>query len=75
VLVAVGELGARVAPLPVALLSANEPARGFLGFVEPTFDWTLKQPLTDQFLTAGLVTALYDELYRGSPIGHAFRGW
>lgn len=75
VLAAVGELGARVAPLPLALLTASEPARGFLGFVEPTFDWALKQPATEQFLTAGLVNALYDELYLGSPIGHAFRGW
>jgi hypothetical protein len=75
VLAAVGELGAQVAPLPLALLSAKEPARGFLGFVEPTFDWTLKQPATEQFLTAGLVNSLYDELYLGSPIGHAFRGW
>jgi len=35
---------------------SSEPARGFLGFVEPTFDWTLKQPATEQFLTAGLVS-------------------
>ncbi|MDQ3564518.1 MAG: hypothetical protein M3436_10375 [Pseudomonadota bacterium] len=35
---------------------SSEPARGFLGFVEPAFDWTLKQPATEQFLTAGLVS-------------------
>jgi hypothetical protein len=75
VLAAVGALGAQVAPLPLALLGASRPARAFIGFVEPTFDWTLRQPTTGQFLTAGLVNALYDELYLGAPLGHAFRGW
>ena len=75
VLTAVGELGAQVAPLPLALLSAAQPVRAFLGHVEPTFDWTLKQPATGQFLTSSLVTALYDELYLGSPVGQAFRDW
>lgn len=74
-LTAVGKLGARAAPLPLALLSAAKPARAFVGHVEPTFDWTLKQPATGQLLTSSLIGALYDELYLGSPIGHAFRGW
>jgi hypothetical protein len=72
---AVGRLGAQVAPLPLALLSAARPARAFLGHVEPTFDWTLKQPATGQLLTSTLITALYDELYLSSPVGHAFRHW
>lgn len=75
VLTAVGELGAQVAPLPLALLASNKPARAFLGHVEPTFDWTLMQPATGQFLTSTLLKALYDELYLGAPIGHAFRDW
>jgi hypothetical protein len=75
VLSAVGELGAQVAPLPLALLSAGKPVRAFLGHVEPTFDWTLKQPATGQFLTSSLVKALYDELYLGAPVGQAFRDW
>jgi hypothetical protein len=75
VLQAVGELGAQVAPLPLALLSAAKPARAFLGHVEPTFDWTVRQPATGQFLSASLVAALYDELFLSAPIGHAFRGW
>jgi hypothetical protein len=75
VLTAVGELGAQVAPLPLALLASEKPARAFLGHVEPTFDWTLMQPATGQFLTSSLVKALYDELYLGAPIGHAFRDW
>lgn len=72
---AVGKLGAQVAPLPLALLTAKKPARAFLGHVEPTFDWTLRQPSTGQLLTSTLVNALYTELYLGSPIGHAFRSW
>ncbi|MFL6550900.1 MAG: hypothetical protein ACJ8OJ_19575 [Povalibacter sp.] len=71
----VGKLGAQVSPLPVSLLSASRPARAFLGHVEPTFDWTLKQPATGQTLTSSLVGALYDDLYLGSPVGHAFRRW
>ncbi len=72
---AVGQLGAQVAPLPIALLTAKKPARAFLGHVEPTFDWTLRQPATGQLLTSTLVNALYTEIYLGSPIGHAFRSW
>jgi len=72
---AVGRLGAQVAPLPLALLSAPRPARAFLGHVEPTFDWTLRQPATGQLLTSALIAALYDELYLGAPVGHAFRNW
>lgn len=72
---AVGKLGARVAPLPLALLSAQQPVRAFIGHIEPTFDWTLKQPATGQLLTSTLVAALYDELYLRSPLGHAFRSW
>ncbi|HEY5810503.1 MAG TPA: hypothetical protein VIT67_21220 [Povalibacter sp.] len=74
-LVAVGKLGARAAPLPLALLAAAKPVRAFVGHVEPTFDWTLKQPATGQLLTSTLIGALYDELYLGSPVGHAFRNW
>lgn len=75
VLIKVGELGARIAPLPLALLTCDKPVRAFLGHVEPTFDWTLLQPATGQFLTSSLVSALYDELYLGAPVGLAFRGW
>lgn len=74
-LTAVGTLGAQVAPLPLALLSCTRPARAFLGHVEPTFDWTLRQPATGQLLSSTLTRALYDELYLGSPLGHAFRSW
>ncbi|MEO7404695.1 MAG: hypothetical protein ABIU95_13585, partial [Burkholderiales bacterium] len=65
VLTAVGELGAQVAPLPLALLQAPKPARAFIGHVEPTFDWTIKQPATGQFLSASLTKSLYDDVFLG----------
>jgi hypothetical protein len=52
VLDGVAALGAQVAPLPQRLLGAAKPLRAFIGHVEPTFDWTLRQPETGQVLTA-----------------------
>lgn len=68
---AVGELGSAVAPLPTALLGAEKPLRAFVGHVEPTFDWTLVQQDTGQWLTAGLTEAWYPTLYRRTPLGLA----
>lgn len=68
---AVGELGAAVAPLPTALLGAEKPLRAFVGHVEPTFDWTLVQQDTGQWLTAGLTEAWYPTLYGRKPLGLA----
>jgi len=73
VLKGVAKLGAQVAPLPTALLGAGRPLRAFVGHVEPTFDWTLRDPSTGQMLTAALEKALYDGLYQPWPIGLAFR--
>jgi hypothetical protein len=69
------DVGARVAPLPAALLGAKRPLRAFIGHVEPTFDWTLTQPLTGQYLTDPICRALYDGLYNRQPVGYAFRPW
>lgn len=66
--------GARTAPLPQRLLGAPNPLRAFVGHVEPTFDWTLRDPNTGQPLTYTLQTALYDKLYAPGdprPIGWA----
>lgn len=71
VLKGVAKVGARVSPLPQALLGASDPLRAFVGHVEPTFDWTLQQPITKQFTTDPICTALYDDLYQPSPIGLA----
>lgn len=67
----VAQCGARVAPLPQALLGAPDPLRAFVGHVEPTFNWTLEQPETKQFTTDPLVAALYEELFQPAPIGMA----
>ena len=80
VLASVASLGAQVAPLPTELLGSERPLRAFIGHVEPTFDWTLQQPATGQFLTASIIEALYGEMYvrKGDverPIGYAFREW
>jgi hypothetical protein len=64
--------GATVAPLPRLLLGAERPLRAFLGHVEPTFDWTLKDRATNQLLTASLIRALYRRLYQPFPVGYAF---
>lgn len=71
---AVAALGAQIAPLPRQLLGAEKPLRAFIGQVEPTFDWTLRQPETGQVLTASLQTALYQRMHRArpEPVGLAF---
>ncbi|HEX6480746.1 MAG TPA: hypothetical protein VF043_18050 [Ktedonobacteraceae bacterium] len=71
----VAGLGALVAPLPKALLGAKKPLRAFIGHVEPTFDWTIRQPATGQFLTDALGQALYNNVYKPMPIGLAFADW
>lgn len=74
VLDTVAGLGAQVAPLPQRLLGAEKPLRAFIGHVEPTFDWTLRQPKTGQILTETTVAALYDRMHRAQPepVGMAF---
>lgn len=68
-------LGAQVAPFPKALLGAAKPLRAFLGQVEPTFDWTIRDPNTGQKLTETLQSALYNHLYQAKPesVGMAFQ--
>lgn len=75
VLRAVSALGNRIAPLPQALLGAASPLGAFVGQVEPTFDWTLRQPSSKAHLSAPLVSALYDHLFQPWPIGLALRPW
>jgi hypothetical protein len=75
VLSAVAALGDRTAPLPCRLLGAEKPLRAFIGHVEPTFDWTLKEPLNGQPLTTELCRAIYPGLYLGEPPGLAFERW
>ncbi|GAA1955864.1 hypothetical protein GCM10009798_13920 [Nocardioides panacihumi] len=65
--------GARTAPLPRQLLGCVSPLRAFVGHVEPTFNWTLRDPVNGQLLTSSLVKTLYNGLYQpqSEPIGYA----
>lgn len=72
---AVAGFGATVASAPSALLSRPNPVRAVIGHVEPTFDWTPKDNLTKQRLTADLIQALSSELHFGTPLGLAFGGY
>ncbi|MBZ9694913.1 hypothetical protein [Mesorhizobium sp. CO1-1-9] len=66
--------GATIAPLPRALLGRKRPIRAFVGHVEPTFDWTLRDPQNGQVVTHALITCLWNEIYRSgvrTPIGLA----
>jgi hypothetical protein len=68
--------GACIAPLPSMLLGQPMPLRAFVGHVEPTFDWTLRQPESGQVTTRALLDALYNQLYSQTvrmPIGWALR--
>jgi hypothetical protein len=49
----------------IRLLGAERPLRAFVGHVEPTFDWTLRDPTNKQVLTHVMCAALYDKLYEG----------
>jgi hypothetical protein len=69
----IARLGNHVAPLPTALLGAEKPLRAFVGHVEPTFDWTIRNPQTGQPLMTSVVDALYDRLFQPDPLGFALR--
>ena len=58
----------------MALLSADKPARAFIGHVEPTFDWPLQDPETGQPLRAAFCRALYRKMYSKQrfPVALAF---
>jgi hypothetical protein len=71
----VAALGSRIAPLPLALLSAPKPLRAFIGHVEPTFDWTIRHAASRHALTADLVQGLYTELMLGRPVGWAMAAY
>ncbi len=66
--------GARIAPLPQRLLGLKRPLRAFVGHVEPTFNWTLLDPVNGEPLAHGLQQALYHRLFEDGerrPIGYA----
>jgi hypothetical protein len=56
-------------PLAKRLLGHTKPARAFIGHVEPTFDWTLRDPASGQPLANTLINALYNQLFATGPTG------
>ena len=76
-LTALGALGAQSAPLPKLLLGKPSPARAFIGHVEPTFDWTLRDTRNGQTTTAHIIDAFYGQLHRATkpPIGLAMQAY
>lgn len=62
-LAGIGQLGACTAPLPRALLGGANPLGAFIGHVEPTFDWTLRDPVNGQLTTQHVVESLYGRLH------------
>jgi hypothetical protein len=73
VLDGMAEVGAASAPLPAALLGCAQPLKAFVGHVEPTFNWTLRDRRNNQLLTSDLHEALCEGLFqtRREPIGLA----
>lgn len=68
--------GARIAPLPRHLLGLPRPLRAFIGHVEPTFDWTLRDPTSKEDFAHTIIQCLYNYLYddRGpAPVGWALQ--
>jgi hypothetical protein len=59
--------------LPRALLGGANPLGAFIGHVEPTFDWTLRDPVNGQTTSSHIINALYKQLHldRRPPIGRA----
>lgn len=66
---AVARQGSIVAPAPLRMLAKENPLRGVLAHVEPTFDVTLRDPATKQRFTHDIVAALAGNLHAGRPLG------
>lgn len=69
----IAKVGACTAPLPKALLGGTKPLGAFIGHVEPTFDWTLRDPANGQVVTQHVIDTLYRELHaaRRPTVGRA----
>jgi hypothetical protein len=71
VLKAVAACGNTTARLPRTLLGSRHPLAAFVGHIEPTFDWTIRHPETNQFMSASLLGAFHQLLFSGHPVGMA----
>ena len=65
----VAGLTSSVSPAPLALLTRQIPVRAVFGHVEPTFDWTLRDPGTKQRFGHDLISGLTSQLHSGQPLG------
>lgn len=65
----VAGLASSVSPAPLALLTRTPPVRAVFGHVEPTFDWTLRDPETKQRFGHDIISALTSQLHSGIPLG------
>jgi hypothetical protein len=76
-LTGIGMCGAQTAPMPKALLGGVNPLGAFIGHVEPTFNWTLRDPTNGQATTQHIVNALYYKLHDASrpPVGRAMHSF
>lgn len=74
-LTAISKVGACSSPLARELLGGKRPVRAFVGHVEPTFDWTLRDNSTGQVTTQWIIDALYGELHLSAhpPLGYSMR--
>lgn len=75
---AVAQIGPCTAALPRALLGAAQPLAAFIGHVEPTFDWTLRDPDNGQRMTDALILdTLFTSLHaaRRTPVGLALNDY
>ena len=76
-LTGLGGCGALTAPLPQALLGGARPLGAFIGHVEPTFNWTLRDPANGQATVQHIVNALYFGLHdaKRPPVGRAMHAY
>ncbi len=77
-LAAIAKGGPCTAPLPRALLGGDRPLAAFVGHVEPTFDWTLRDPVTGQVMTQSMIVdTFYQTLHSAprTPIAMAMDGY
>ena len=71
----IAKMGSKTSPTPRELLSCEKPLRAFIGHVELTFDWTIRDTNTRQILTTDIKEALYQRQHLASgaqPVPMAF---
>ncbi|WDU65210.1 hypothetical protein LRS56_12580 [Pseudomonas poae] len=74
----VASIGPCTAPLPRQLLGAEHPLGAFVGHVEPTFDWTLRDPDTGQVMVQQMIVNPLTRCLHSAarqPIGMAIEGY